>query len=478
MGRMPVTASYRPAPLWPSLNPGFADPVEPVDFPKTILRWRNDRAAAEIGLDALSDEEWIGHFGRFAPLPGNLSQPLAQRYHGHQFRVYNPQIGDGRGFTFAQCRRAADGQIMDLGTKGSGRTPYSRTGDGRLTLKGGVREILAAEMNEALGVPTSRAFSLIETGEQLHRGDEPSPTRSAVLVRYQPTHIRFGTFQRHAAHDDPAMIERILDYVAAHHLPILQGLDGPARAAAFLRESALRTAALTAAWMAAGFVHGVLNTDNFTITGESFDYGPWRFLPAYEPGFTAAYFDETGLYCYARQTEAAFWALEQLAGALSVVCEEKLLIEALAAAADRYRFEVTGRFLARLGLAPRSHDEDSLLLRAWLGFLRDSQAPWEQAFFDWFGGEASAARAERSPERARYQGEAFEHWRALAAAYEPERPERLAHAAFAAERPPSMEIEEVERIWAAIDEHDDWAPLYAKIGAVRAYGAALDLKER
>ena len=178
------------------------------DFPEARLRFRNDRAAAEIGLAALTDTEWTRHFGRFDPLPGSLPQSLALRYHGHQFRQYNPDIGDGRGFTFAQARDTA-GRLMDLGTKGSGQTPWSRFGDGRLTLKGGVREILAAEMLQALGVPTSRAFSLIETGEELTRNDEPSPTRSAVLVRLSHGHIRIGTFQRLAYERDEAGLRTI-----------------------------------------------------------------------------------------------------------------------------------------------------------------------------------------------------------------------------------------------------------------------------
>ncbi len=148
--------------------------MEAADFPETRLRFRNDRAAASLGLDGLSDAEWVAHFGRFQPLEGSLKQPLALRYHGHQFRVYNPDIGDGRGFLFAQLRDDR-GRLMDLGTKGSGQTPWSRFGDGRLTLKGGVREVLATEMLEALGVETSRSFSLVETGEALERGDEPSP---------------------------------------------------------------------------------------------------------------------------------------------------------------------------------------------------------------------------------------------------------------------------------------------------------------
>ena len=173
----------------------IANPVQAADFPQQILRFRNDRAAGSVGLDGLDDQSWTDHFGRFEPLPGNLPHPLALRYHGHQFRVYNPDIGDGRGFTFAQLRDDR-GRLLDLGTKGSGTTPYSRFGDGRLTLKGGVREVLATEMLQALGVNTSKSFSLIETGEQLHRGDEPSPTRSAVLVRLSHGHIRIGSFQR------------------------------------------------------------------------------------------------------------------------------------------------------------------------------------------------------------------------------------------------------------------------------------------
>ena len=146
------------------LGAEFFDPVEAAQFPHTILRFRNDRAAEQVGLAGLSDEQWLQHFGRFVPLPGSLTGPLALRYHGHQFRTYNPDLGDGRGFLFAQCRDD-QGRLMDLGTKGSGTTPWSRMGDGRLTLKGAVREILATEMLEALGVATSRTFSIIETGE-------------------------------------------------------------------------------------------------------------------------------------------------------------------------------------------------------------------------------------------------------------------------------------------------------------------------
>ncbi|HAN87841.1 MAG TPA: selenoprotein O, partial [Erythrobacter sp.] len=162
----PQAASYRPDTPIETLADWIGDAVEPADFPKTELRFRNERHAATVGLEDLSDADWLRHFGRFEPLAGNLPQPLALRYHGHQFRVYNPEIGDGRGFLYAQLRDA-DGRLLDLGTKGSGQTPWSRRGDGRLTLKGAVREILATEMLEALGVYTSKTFSVVETGEAL-----------------------------------------------------------------------------------------------------------------------------------------------------------------------------------------------------------------------------------------------------------------------------------------------------------------------
>src|SRR5215813_4414152 len=191
---MPVSSAYIPDPRFATLGEGFFDTVTPAAFPEPKLRLWDQRAAARAGLEALTDEEKLAHFARFEPLPGQPG-PLAMRYHGHQFRSYNPDIGDGRGFLFAQLRDQG-GRLMDLGTKGSGQTPYSRFGDGRLTLKGGVREVLAAEMLEALGVYTSKAFSLFETGESLERHDEPSPTRASVLVRLSHSHLRLGTFQR------------------------------------------------------------------------------------------------------------------------------------------------------------------------------------------------------------------------------------------------------------------------------------------
>ena len=281
---MPASPDFRPSLAHAALGGDFYDEVEPAKFPEHILRYRNQRWAERVGLGSLTDGEWLDHFGRFNPLPGGYTPPLALRYHGHQFRVYNPELGDGRGFLFAQMHDLKDGRLLDLGTKGSGRTPWSRTADGRLTLKGGVREILATEMLEALGVDTSKTFSLIETGEELMRGDEPSPTRSSVLVRLSHSHIRIGSFQRLLFLDQHENIQKLLDYTIRTYMPDLWR-DAPAeRALAFLEDVCRRVAVTGADWMLAGFVHGVLNTDNINLTGESFDYGPWRFLPVLRPG--------------------------------------------------------------------------------------------------------------------------------------------------------------------------------------------------
>ena len=200
---MPPSSRYRPSLRHAELGDGFFDVVQPAEFPQHILRYRNQRWAARVGLDS-ADRRGVDRriSAASSRCPAASPQPLALRYHGHQFRAYNPDLGDGRGFLFAQLHDLGDGRLLDLGTKGSGRTPWSRGGDGRLTLKGGVREVLATAMLEALGVDTSKTFSLIETGEELERGDEPSPTRSSVLVRLSHSHIRIGTFQRLAYLED------------------------------------------------------------------------------------------------------------------------------------------------------------------------------------------------------------------------------------------------------------------------------------
>ena len=456
---MPVSPAYRPEPRFFDLGEDYGDAVRPADFLQTILRYRNDRAAAAVGLETLNNAEWVGAFGRFAPLPGQPG-PLAMRYHGHQFRTYNPDLGDGRGFLAGQLRGDRD-RLLDLGTKGSGTTPWSRGGDGRLTLKGGVREVLAATMLEAQGVPTSRAFSLIETGEALERGDEPSPTRSAVLVRLQHSHVRFGTFQRAAYFQRSDMVEALVEHVRALYHPTVAPGDAPGLLAAIVAASAR----LTTRWIAAGFVHGVLNTDNLNVTGESFDYGPWRFLPHYDPGFTAAYFDQTGLYAFARQPEAVFWNLTQLAGCLKLVADAAPLTEALNGFGPAYIRELRAAFLMRLGVKSLGEAADQRLLDATLALLREGGAAlrWEPLFFDWFGGFSSSARALGGLRGKAYQGEAFDVFRFALFEHEPDRPERLEHPVFAASDPEEMLIDEVESIWASIADGDDWSAFSDKL---------------
>ncbi len=393
-----------------SLGDRFYARVEPARFPKHALRFRNDRWAARVGLCDLTDDEWTEHMGRFAPLPGNLEEPLALAYHGHQFRSYNPDIGDGRGFLYAQLRDERDGRLLDLGTKGSGTTPFSRGGDGRLTLKGGVREVLATEALEALGVYTSKSLSLVETGESLTRGDEPSPTRSSVLVRLSHGHVRFGTFQRLAFLGDAEATERLLAYACEHFYPELASLPITEKAPAFLRAAAERTARLTASWMAAGFVHGVLNTDNCNVTGESFDYGPWRFLPHVDPGYTAAYFDHTGLYAYGRQAEAMLWNLGQLGGALLPVAGEggeAALNEALSGYPDAYGRAVVDAFLARLGVEAGPDPDDLVLVQDLLAWMAQTRLPFERAMWDLFCAPAAPERRRESPHAEAYAAPAF-----------------------------------------------------------------------
>ncbi|MES1158977.1 MAG: protein adenylyltransferase SelO [Terricaulis silvestris] len=469
---MPVSPSYRPDPAFARLGRDFADPVAPAEFPQHILRWRNQRWAERVGLGALTPAEWESAFARFEPLPDNQPEPLAMRYHGHQFRSYNPDLGDGRGFLYAQLRDDA-ARLLDFGTKGSGKTPYSRTADGRLTLKGGVREILAASMLEALGVYTSKAFSLYETGEALHRHDEPSPTRASVLTRLSHSHVRIGTFQRLAFFDEAPQMHALIEHVIACYYPELGTLDGDARPAALLGRVTEEVARLAASWMAAGFVHGVLNTDNLTLTGESFDYGPWRFAPTSDPSFTAAYFDETGLYAFGRQPEAVSWALAQFGGALTLVSETAPLEAALAGLAPAYQRALVDRVLARLGLAPSDTERDLDFLQALFGWMTQTQIGWAQFFHDWFCGEASAERARGSPAGALYAASEFADVRAGIGARDPLRPERLAHVYFQRPTPEAMLIDEVEALWAPIAERDDWSLFATKMDRIEELRLAL-----
>ena len=435
----------------------FYDKVKAADFPRAVSRFLNRRWAERVGL---SDVDWEQHFARFEPLPGNLPEPLALRYHGHQFRQYNPEIGDGRGFLFAQVRDE-NGRLLDLGTKGSGKTPYSRSGDGRLTLKGGVREVLATEMLEALGVNTSKSFALFETGEELWRGDEPSPTRSSVLTRLSHGHIRIGNFQRFAFFEQPENIAKLTRYCLQHLYGEQPVADDAENAARLFDLVCNATATLAASYIAAGFVHGVLNSDNINVTGESFDYGPWRFAPEWDEEFTAAYFDHSGLYAFGRQPEAIHWDVAQLAGCLAMIGEAPALSDLLANWAARFEAALTARMIARLGVARADDAADRALVSAMLKALRSRRVGIDRFFFDWRGG--------RTPRDEPYGDAVFEDLRKALDGRE----RLLTHAYWSDPEPCSMLIDEVEEIWAAIGDNDDWSKFDAKIEAVRRLGDAM-----
>ena len=473
---MQESAEYRPRTDFADLaaRGPFADPVAAATFPTHDTRFRHQSWAARVGLGDLGDGDWIDHFGRFQALPNGMPQPLALRYHGHQFRSYNPEIGDGRGFLFAQLQDD-QGRLLDLATKGTGQTPYSRFGDGRLTLKGAVREALATEMLEALGVYTSKTFSIVETGEALERQDEPSPTRSAALVRLGHSHVRFGTFQRLAYEKNTDAIAMLVDYCVSAFDPDLAGLATDAKTARFFERVLKRSARLAAQWMAAGFVHGVLNTDNMNVTGESFDYGPWRFAPALDPQFTAAYFDQTGLYAYGRQPEAVLWNLSRLGGTLVSLSDETMLNSALARYPEAFEAAMTDAFFKRLGLT-RSADavEDRGLVMGLLQWLQQSRAPYEQVMFDWRGGAAREKARASSPLKSLYAASDFDALARGLRSYEPADGANIDHAYFAREKPRTMLIDEMEALWTPIADSEDWRPFNSAIDEIRTMSAAYD----
>ncbi len=371
--------NYEPA--FESLGNDYYDEVPVADFPQHILRFRNNELLPKINLNpqTVTDADFIDTFGKFIYNPRPF---LAMRYHGYQFGEYNPNLGDGRGFLYGQIR-GIDGKLYDLGTKGSGRTPYSRNADGRLTLKGGVREVLAAEMLHRLGVTTSRCLSMIETGESLWRGDEPSPTRSCVMVRFSSSHIRFGTFERLHYFRRPDLIQKLLDHVIDYYYPEIHLIvDQKERSARFYAELVKRVAQLAAQWMSVGFCHGVLNTDNMSITGESFDYGPYAFIPNYNPQFTAAYFDYFSLYSYGNQPQICRLNLERLQAPLGKVIEPSDLDAGLAQYNQYYLTHYRQLMLRRLGFENLPDAEGNELLELTLKLLKESAVGYHDFFVE------------------------------------------------------------------------------------------------
>ncbi|MEM8831020.1 MAG: YdiU family protein [Cyanobacteria bacterium P01_G01_bin.19] len=344
-----------------SLGNEYFDRIQPANFAQHILRFRNDNLLPILGLNfnTVTDKHFIDFSGRFL----GKQSCLALRYHGHQFGQYNPYLGDGRGFLYGQAR-GIDGLLYDFGTKGSGQTPYSQSRDGRLTLKSGVKEVLVGEALHDLGVRTSRCISLIET-EAFTRDNEL--IRGAVMVRLSRSHLRFGTLERLEYYDRPDLIKQLLDHVIQYYYPHL--LQQPDRYINFYAELVQRIAQLVAQWMAGGFCHGVLNTDNMSITGESFDYGACAFIDTYNPTFTAANFDRQGRYSYRNQPGACRWNLEMLQRPLSAVIPVPEMATALDTFSESYTHYYHQLMLQKLGFDRLPFLETEALIDLTLQFL-------------------------------------------------------------------------------------------------------------
>lgn len=370
-----LALEYEPA--IENLGDDYYDEVSAADFPQHILRFANEDLLSLIGLDKtqVTEADWISAFGKFQ----GIRPFLALRYHGYQFGAYNPELGDGRGFIYGQIR-GIDGKLYDFGTKGSGRTPYSRNADGRLTLKGGVREVIAGEALHRSGVNTSRCFSLIETGESLWRGDEPSPTRSCVMVRFSHSHLRFGTFERLRYFQRPDLMKNLLDHVIYYYYPHLSLGENPY--VKFYGELVQRVARLVAQWMAAGFCHGVLNTDNMSITGESFDYGPYAFINTYDPRFVAAYFDYGGRYSYGNQPYICRHNLAMLQKPFALVMPKEELEAELANFEDYYQQYYQELMLKKLGFTNLPSPLADELVTQTIDLLTETQISYHQFFAD------------------------------------------------------------------------------------------------
>jgi serine/tyrosine/threonine adenylyltransferase len=458
-----------------SLGGDYFDEVPAADFPKHILRFRNDQLLPQLGLDpaAVTDEHFTQAFGEF-----HCVRPfLALRYHGYQFNEYNPNLGDGRGFLYGQVR-GIDGRLYDFGTKGSGRTPYSRHADGRLTLKGGVREVLAAEALHRLGVRTSRCFSLVETGESLWRGDEPSPTRSSVMVRFSHSHIRFGTFERLHYIRRKDLITKLLDFVIEYYYPefafdagknVISQSD---KYALFYAELVKKVAELVAQWMAAGFCHAVLNTDNMSITGESFDYGPYAFIPTYKPQFTAAYFDHYGLYCYGNQPFICKSNLEKLQQPLAMAIDQADMDVALAKFDDFYYAAYRQLMINKLGFDDLPEGEADELLKVTIKLLAESQVDYHGFFFELrkqfdrsWRDDANRIFAEAEPT------ELIAHWRQfychVLQTFSEEDLDQIAARLRQQNPEQSLLRPTIEAVWESIAIEDNWEPFYELVKQIQ-----------
>jgi uncharacterized protein YdiU (UPF0061 family) len=353
-----------------------AVPPVPVRDPRLIVF--NRPLARELGLDVDLVAQHAAGMLSGNELPQD-ARPIAMAYAGHQFGNFVPRLGDGRALLLGELRDA-DGQLRDLQLKGSGRTPFSRGGDGRAALGPMLREYLVSEAMHHLGVPTTRALAVVATGEQVRR-DGPQP--GAILTRIAASHVRVGSFEYLAARNDGEGLRLLLDYVIARHYP--QAADAAIPALAVLAAVAERQASLIAQWMQLGFIHGVMNTDNMAISGETIDYGPCAFMDHFDPHTVFSSIDEHGRYAYANQPTIAQWNLARLAETLLplIDSDEKSAITQALGIIEPFIERFDAHYLmgmrAKLGLFA-AQETDHALIRRLLGLMQAARADHTQSF--------------------------------------------------------------------------------------------------
>ena len=359
---------------------GFYVAWQPAKAPAPRLLYLNRELADELGMahEALPAETAAAIFA------GNLvpegATPIAQAYAGHQFGGFSPQLGDGRALLLGEVVDR-HGRRRDVAFKGSGRTPFSRGGDGKAAIGPMLREVLIGEGMHALGIPTTRALAVAATGEPVFRDTGALP--GAVLTRIASSHLRVGTFQFFAARGEHERVRQLADYAIARHDPDLAG--APGRYLGLLHAVARRQAALVAQWMNVGFIHGVMNTDNMTISGETIDYGPCAFMEAYDPAAVFSSIDHQGRYAYANQPSIARWNLARLAECLLPLIDADAdrsvakVMEIIDAFPDRFADALLRGQRAKLGLRTE-HADDAALVRDWLGLLEAQQLDFTLAW--------------------------------------------------------------------------------------------------
>ncbi|WP_449576436.1 protein adenylyltransferase SelO [Lelliottia nimipressuralis] len=340
---------------WHDELPDFYTALNPTPLTNARLIWHNDSLASELGIppSLFQPATGAGVWGGEALLPG--MQPLAQVYSGHQFGVWAGQLGDGRGILLGE-QQLANGQTVDWHLKGAGLTPYSRMGDGRAVLRSTIRESLASEAMHALGIPTTRALSIVTSDTQIARETyEPG----AMLMRIAQSHVRFGHFEHFYYRREPEKVRQLADFVILHHWP--QWQDDADKYILWFRDVVARTASLMACWQTVGFAHGVMNTDNMSILGLTMDYGPYGFLDDYQPDFICNHSDHQGRYSFENQPAVGLWNLQRLAQSLSPFID----VEALNDALDLYQevlMQEYGKLMRRkLGLTTQEKGDNDIL---------------------------------------------------------------------------------------------------------------------